>query len=176
MAIMALAVMPALAGGPVQAQPGIGERLFAYVAACRTAILTGEIAAFADLEVETEAVTDAMEIRGWRARQEQGLVVSLMRRAAGHGVCDISYRPEDMNAELMMETGRDTDALGRSRIYRWFDRRKFALWPGLYGLRGWARAGVVFRSGGTRRGICGPDGVCTVIETEMRRVGEMAHA
>ena len=103
MAIMALAVMPALAGGPVQAQPGIGERLFAYVAACRTAILTGEIAAFADLEVETEAVTDAMEIRGWRGRQEQGLVVSLMRRAVGHGVCDVSYRPVDMNAELMTE-------------------------------------------------------------------------
>lgn len=75
------------------ARGGMADRLGGYVAGCRAALLTGDVSAFRDLTVETEMVTDTVSVMGWRGADQGGLTVSLLRRGASSGVCDVAFRP-----------------------------------------------------------------------------------
>ena len=85
------------------AHAGMADRLAGYIDGCRTALLTGDVVAFDDLEVETQTVTDTVSILGWRDGQEGGLTVSLLRRGETSGVCDIAYRPLGPTSEELTE-------------------------------------------------------------------------
>ena len=91
-----------LIAGAVEAR--VVDRLAGYVAACEGALLTGNVAAFADLDIETEQVSETLSIFGWRGAAEPGLTVSvLVRSNEGRrtGVCDVSYLPTQPDAEVM---------------------------------------------------------------------------
>jgi hypothetical protein len=88
-------------GAVGSAQAGMAERLEGYVAGCRDALVMGDVSSFADLTLETETVTEAVTVMGWRGVEEGGLTVSLLRRGAGSGVCDVSYRPLGPTPDLL---------------------------------------------------------------------------
>jgi len=80
----------------------MADRLETYVSGCRTAVLTGELAAFADLDIETETITETGTGMGWRGADEGGLTVSLLRRGESAGVCDVAYRPLGPSEETIV--------------------------------------------------------------------------
>ncbi|MEL7116757.1 MAG: hypothetical protein AAGP08_14445 [Pseudomonadota bacterium] len=89
----------------------MADRLEGYVDGCRDALLSGNVSHFAELTLETETVTDAVTVMGWRGPEEGGLTVSLLRRGTSSGVCDVAYRPLAPSADLVESLATLTEAL-----------------------------------------------------------------
>lgn len=83
------------------ANASIVEKLSGYVHGCETALLSGDLAAFDGMAVETETITESVEIFGWRDGE---VVVSLLVRigAKRSGVCDIAYQPASLSDDAVI--------------------------------------------------------------------------
>ena len=94
--ILAMTTMGVLAPAYGIAEEVSPERLEAYVQSCATAMETGNVDVFGNLNVETEVNSETTIIRGFRGIEFPGLVISLIRRFSDQsrmGMCDIAYSP-----------------------------------------------------------------------------------